>query len=125
MNKNINENTIVTIYEVIMDYIYIWGLIVPITKALEEISKKQKEEERTATYHICVGENSTDRICSIAMNNIRFDEDMCIPDVKTVCELLTRNGNFEFKVSKETWSLRKSMIYSGIPKDKVDKLLNN
>lgn len=112
MKEIITENTIVTIYEVIMDYVYIWGLQVPIVNALYEISQKQKEEETTATYHICIGKSSTDRICSIAMNNIRFDEDTCFPDVQTVSNLLTQNGVFEFKVLDETWSLEKSILYS-------------
>lgn len=98
MDKIISENTIVTIYEVIMDYEYIWGLEVPIVDALKEISKKQKEDGRTSTYHICIGDPALVRICSIAMNNIRFDETKCFPNVDTVKNLLTKNGIFEFKI---------------------------
>lgn len=123
MGEIISENTIVTIYEVEQDYVYLWGLEVPITDALMEISKKQKEDERTATYHICVGKTGLGRICSIAMNNIRFDEDMCLPDVQTVADLLTQKGTLEFHVCDETWSLKKSMLSAGLSKEKVDKLL--
>lgn len=114
MNREIDQNTIVTIYEVIMDYVYIWGLQVPITEALSEISGKQKEDGHTSTYHICIGEPATDRICSIAMNNIRFDEDACQPDIQTVSNLLTQNGIFEFNVLDESWSLEKSLRAAGV-----------
>ncbi len=113
MCNAITKDTIVTIYEVIMDYVYIWGLEVPITDALSEISKKQTEDEHSSTYHICIGTPATNRICSIAMNNVRFDEDNCIPDITAVAALLTPNGSFEFKLLlNESWSLKKSLLLS-------------
>lgn len=97
-----------------MDYVYIWGLQVPITETLSEISKKEKEDGYTSTYHVCIGEPATDRLCSIAMNNIRFDEGAHKPDIQTVADLLTQNGIFEFKVLDESWSLEKSLRASGL-----------
>lgn len=123
MGEIINENTIVTLYQVEMDYVYRWGLEVPIVNALSEISKMQKEEP-TSTYHICIGNPATKRICSIANYNVRFDEDRCLPDVQTVSDLLTQNGTFEFNILNETWSLKKTLIYSGLPEEKIDKLLH-
>lgn len=114
MCKIINENTIVTLFEVAFDYMYLWGLKVPITDALNEIYKKQIEEGRRATYHICIGDTGLNRICSIANNNIRFDDDMCFPNVKTISDLLTQNGTYEFCILDDTWSLEKSLIYAGV-----------
>lgn len=124
MRDIITENTIVTIYEVTMDYVYVWGKEVPIVDALREILMKEREDERTSTFHICTGEMATNRICSIAMNNIRFDEDNCLPDVKTVADFLTRNGIYEFQI-KENWNLEKSLEFSGLSKEKIKNMLNN
>lgn len=123
MGEIITENTIVTIFEVIMDYVYIWGLKVPIVDALGEIAKKEKEDGNTATYHVCVGDTGLGRICSIVMDRIRFDEDMCLPDVETVADLLTQKGKFEFKLVEENHSLKKGMIDSGLCEEKVNRML--
>lgn len=123
MGEIITENTIVTIYEVIMDYTYIWGLKVPITKALSEIAKKEKEDGCMATYHICVGDTGLGKFCGIAMNRLHFYEDMCLPNVETVVELLTRNAPDEFVITEDRWSLRKSLLASGWSEEKINKLL--
>ena len=99
MSGIINENTIVTLYQVEMDYVYIWGLEVPIVNALSELSKKQKEDP-ASTYHICIGNPAVERICTIANYNVRFNENKCLPDVQTVSDLLTQNGIFEFNIIK-------------------------
>lgn len=43
MTEIITASTIVTIYEVAFDYVYTWGLQVPIVDALGEISKREIE----------------------------------------------------------------------------------
>lgn len=122
MKREIDKNTPVSITEVIMDYMYLGEIKTTLGNALEEIARKNEEDEHKGYYHILLEGNPFERIATV-VSSVTLYGDNCDVDNQVLAELLFANGDFGFKLERKCWSTKMSMLAAGLSAEYVDELL--